>query len=85
MAVLTAALAVFSIAVGAPKVAMMQSPSYLSTCPPKRSTAFSRTAKQRFMTSTTSSGSIFSDMAVKPDTSANRTVACRRSLSIDCR
>src|SRR5438034_5591451 len=47
--------------------------------------AASRNEKQWFMMSATASGSSFSDIEVKPEISAKRTVADRRSLSFGIR
>ena len=78
-AVATARSASFSCAWGTPKSAMRQSPMYLSTVPPCSTTTSAMRRKARSTVRATTSGSVFSDMAVNPTTSAKRTVTSLRS------
>ena len=64
---------------GTPNTAMSSSPTYLSTTPPSASTASLRRCMHWFRNSMTSWGSMPSVNAVKPRTSANRTVTWRFS------
>ncbi len=57
---------------------MIASPMYLSTVPPFRKTASVISVKYSRRNVTTSSGSIFSDIDVKPRMSENSTVMRRR-------
>jgi hypothetical protein len=75
IAALTACRAACSSACGTPNSAMMQSPMNLSTWPPCVVTQSSSSRKQSFISSVTSSGSSWPERAVKPETSANITVA----------
>jgi len=68
-----------SWAMGAPNKAIISSPMNLSTTPPYFSTMGTSRSKQLFIKLRTCSGSIFSDIAVKPEISANMTVTTRRS------
>src|SRR3989304_4791613 len=80
----TARRASTSKATGAPKRAISSSPTTLSTWPPTASTSAPRAAKTSFITSVTTSGSIFSVSAVKPAMSAKSTATTRRSLVTPC-
>jgi hypothetical protein len=71
----------FSCAVGAPNSAITASPICLSIVPPCAMIAASRRVHSAFIVALTSSGSIVSDIAVKPETSANSTVTCLRCCS----
>ena len=77
----TARVGSSSCATGAPKTAIRASPITLSTLPPKFSTTSPISCMQRSTIKRTSSGSVRSDNSVKPDRSANSTVAQRRSSS----
>ena len=74
-----------SRAMGAPNSAMMPSPVNLSTVPSAWWTASASTWKKRFISSRHDSGSSFSARSIDPCTSANSTVICLRSPSIDSR
>src|SRR5918992_1245782 len=67
---------------GAPKRAMRPSPITEITMPPNSDTTPPARLMQRSTNARTSSGSIRSDSVVKPDKSANRTVAQRRSSMV---
>ncbi len=71
-----------SWAVGAPKSAITASPMCLSILPPWAVITVSRRVQSAFIIALTSSGSIVSTIAVKPEMSAKSTVTCLRCCAV---